>query len=334
MSSAQTGLASPRGWTRRQALRTMLLAGAALPLAACGSSTSEDAGPRRAWGAYIPSVIPASDTSPSPIDQLAALAGAAPAYLHRFAAIGDSAPTTDLDAIVDAGATPLLTLEPWRPDGGIVQPRYTLSRIAAGDFDADFRRWAAQLAEWGRPVLLRFAQEMNGTWYPWSIGVSGNTAADYRNAWSRMRSVFGDEGVENVSFVWAPNALTVATTDFGDAYPGADHVDYLALDGYNWGDTPGHHWQPAADLFSPSLARLRELDADLPLLITEVGCAEGPAPEMKADWIRDFFAVVDAEPRLKAFLWFQTDKERDWRFNTTPASTQAFRRGVSSLVTG
>ncbi|MXP20130.1 glycoside hydrolase [Gordonia sp. HNM0687] len=334
MTPAPTSHAPKRVWSRREVLRTLLLVGSvALPLTACSPPTAGDEpAPDRRWGAFIPSVLPASASSPSPIEQLAVLAAAAPGFLHRFAAIGDNAPLADLDAIVDAGASPLLTLEPWQPGGGIEQPRYALSRIAAGDFDADFRRWAAQLSEWGRPVLLRFAQEMNGTWYPWAIGMSGNTAADYRAAWNRMWNIFDDASADNVRFVWAPNVLTDATTDFGDAYPGHGVVDYLAVDGYNWGDVPGHHWQSAPDLFPRSLSRLRMIGANQPLLITEVGCADGPSPELKANWIRDFFAIVESEPRFEAFLWFQTDKERDWRFNTTPASTEAFRGGLAGIV--
>jgi len=34
--------------------------------------------------------------------------------------------------------------------------------------DAELRDLADRLAEFGRPVFLRFASEMNGNWAPWS----------------------------------------------------------------------------------------------------------------------------------------------------------------------
>ncbi len=74
---------------------------------------------------------------------------------------------------------------------------------------------------------------------------------------------------------------------------------------------------------------MRDLDRTHPILITEVASADGPSPEDKAGWIRDFLTIVDAEPRLEAFLWFQTDKERDWRFNSTQLSLAAFRDGLA-----
>lgn len=319
---------------RRDVLRLGALAAASVTLAACSRSVAPQAptAPRKQWGAFIPYVIPSAAPDRTPIQRLEALAGARPDYLHRFAAFGDSPPIAELDVISYVDAVPLLTLEPWTPGAGAVQPMFALSRIASGVFDGDLRKWASALQSWGKPLLLRFAQEMNGTWYPWSIGVNGNTAADYRAAWIRVRTVFADAGAQNVKFVWAPNVITAGTTDFADAFPGADHVDHLGLDGYNWGDVEGHRWQPADELFRASIARLRSLDAQHSILITEVASADGPDPQMKAQWIRDFVRIVESEEGVDAFLWFQMDKERDWRFNSTPQSTNAFRESLAGML--
>ncbi len=133
------------------------------------------------------------------------------------------------------------------------------------------------------------------------------------------------QSAPNVRFVWAPNAITEGTRDFVDCYPGPNTVDYLGVDGYNWGTAPGHSWQSADKLFARSIETLERLDGRLPVLVTEVGCAEGDTPEDKARWIEDFFAVMENSQRVEGFLWFQMDKERDWRFNSTVASAEAFR---------
>ncbi|SKX55275.1 endoglucanase family protein [Mycobacteroides abscessus subsp. abscessus] len=172
---------------------------------------------------------------------------------------------------------------------------------------------------------------MNGTWYPWSIGVSGNTAEQYRAAWLRMHSIFDDAHADSVRFVWAPNVLTAGTNDFTSAFPGHDHVDYLGLDGYNWGDGSGHRWQWPEELFPDSLSTLARLDSDRPILITEAASADGTTPDAKADWIRRFFGIVEATDRLEGALWFQVDKERDWRFNSTPQSLNAFREAIAKI---
>ncbi|ROZ98787.1 glycoside hydrolase family 26 protein [Gordonia sp. OPL2] len=321
----------PRHLTRRDLLRITALGAAGLTLAACSSDATSGAVQPRTWGAYIPTVLPPEGTAASPIKQLAALADVHPRYLHRYAAIGDPAPIPEFDAIVAAGSTPLLTVEPWIADRGPNQPDYALQRIAAGDFDRELRRWGADLTAWGKPVLFRFAPKMNTAAYPWSLGVNGNTARDYRGAWSRMRTVVSTESGGNIRFVWAPTVLTAETKPFSEAYPDANEVDYVALDGYNWGDADGHRWTSAADLFGTSLAVLRELDGEHPMLITEVACATAPQLGVKANWIRDFFTLIDGEPRLEAFLWYQADTQRDWRFNSTSASIDAFRSSLMAM---
>ncbi|MDV7102416.1 glycosyl hydrolase [Gordonia amicalis] len=284
--------------------------------------------PQSLWGCFLPVTGLGNAGSTTAIDRLAKLAGGKPNVAHLYASMNDHLPTAALDVIRGSGVTPLITLEPWNPQAGHNQLEFALKSLSSGQHDAALHRWASQLAVWKHPVLLRFAQEMNGSWYPWSIGVNGNSAAEYRTAWQRMHAIISDAAT-NVSFVWAPNAITEGTTDFTSCYPGHQFVDYLGLDGYNWGSIPGHQWQSAHKLFSNSIATLDRLASGLPILITEVGCAEGNRPEQKAQWIRDFFSVIEASDRVSGFVWFQMDKERDWRFNSSRASTTAFREGLS-----
>ncbi|WP_241549105.1 glycoside hydrolase family 26 protein [Gordonia alkanivorans] len=234
----------------------------------------------------------------------------------------------ELSAIQRANAIPLITLEAWQPSAGTNQPQFAFARLLSGAFDTDLHRWGAELAQWGRPILLRFAQEMNGTWYPWSIGVNGNSTRSFRAAWSHVHAIV-KEHAPNVRFVWAPNVVGEGIRDFTDCYPGAHLVDYLGLDGYNWGAIPGHRWRSAHELFSASIATLMALDANSPIILTEVGCADGDYPSHKAQWIRDFFTLIESNERVSGFLWFQMDKERNWRFNSTRASTYAFREGLA-----
>jgi len=109
------------------------------------------------------------------------------------------------DLVVGRGATPLLTWEPWNSAAGVNQPTYRLSAIANGTHDALVRRWATQIKAWGKPLMLRFAHEMNGNWYPWSEGVNGNAAGQYVPAYRRVVTLFRSVGVTNVTWVWSPN---------------------------------------------------------------------------------------------------------------------------------
>ena len=103
-------------------------------------------------------------------------------------------PTKTLQHIHELGALPAITWEPWHPSRGADQPRYALERISAGDFDAYIKQWARAAASYGQPMQIRFGHEMNGTWYPWSVGRNGNSASDYRNAYRHVHDIFIEAG--------------------------------------------------------------------------------------------------------------------------------------------
>ncbi|GII98576.1 glycosyl hydrolase family 26 [Sediminihabitans luteus] len=291
------------------------------------SATGEPEGSRGrlAWGAYV-----ADDgEESSDLDVVTEMTGRPLDYVHLFAATGDDVPLAALDDARARGATPLVTLEPWEPGQGVDQPGYALARVADGDHDADLERWAAALADQDGPVLLRFAHEMNGDWYPWAVGVNGNTADDYLAAWAHLRDVLDAAGASRVQLVWAPNVpLDGASDDVAAAFPGPDAVDVLGLDGYNWGDGDGHAWEDPDELFGPGLAMLDALDGDRPVLVTEVASVEGPGPEDKARWVGDLVDLLATTPGVVGLVWFQTVKERDWRLNSTQASQEALRTAL------
>ena len=222
------------------------------------------------------------------------------------------------------GRRPLLTWEPWRP-GSVEQPEFRLGRIAAGDFDDYIRRWALALRDLG-PIYLRPMHEMNGDWYPWAGTVNGNSAADYRAAWMHMHDMFERSGAENVRWVWSPYAEDVPATPvnaFEQYYPGDRYVDVLALDGYNWGTTDPliGGWQTFGQIFEGAYARIARVGSQ-PIWIAETASSDLGGD--KAAWIADMFRTASRLPRLEAIVWFDVDKERDWRLTSSPGVEAAF----------
>ena len=238
----------------------------------------------------------------------------------------DWARTAELDLtlfgnVADRGSTPMITWEPWDHLGGHQQPAFHLSRIIAGEFDHHLGSWARGLARFGAKVLLRWAQEMNGNWYPWGVGHSA--AEEYREAWQHVWSRFQAERANNVLWVWSPNILDGAEA-FEALYPGDEYVDWVGLDGYNWG---GWRSRSFDRLFSDSYERLAEL-TNKPMMIAETACAEGPR---KARWIREALGrqLPERYDRVRAVIWFNQRKERDWRVDSSAPSRQAFAASVS-----
>ena len=231
-------------------------------------------------------------------------------------------------AVTRGNRTPMLTWEPWAPGGGTNQPEYRLERIARGDFDVYMTTWALAMKLLGGPVHLRPMHEMNGDWYPWGGTVNGNSPAQFVQAWRRMVDIFRGVGASNVRFVWSPNNIDVpASNRMESYYPGTEYVDVLAVDGYNWGaSTPEFGgWQTFTEVFKPAYDRLRALGPQ-PIWIAEVGTSADGGD--KAAWILDMWARAATMDRLKAIVWFNEDKERDWRAAPTPEIAAAHRPGA------
>jgi hypothetical protein len=228
-------------------------------------------------------------------------------------------------AINDRGAVPLISWEPWDWDGGAEQPAYALRRILAGDHDTLIDRWATQIARYRRPVLLRFAAEMNGDWRPWSIGLNGNRAREYVATWRHVRERFARAGAENAIWVWNPIIAYDGSTPLAELFPGPDEVDWLAADGYNWGSTRDWGWQSYADIFAPTLNALHKLAPRRPLMIAETGSAPD---RRKASLVTDTLTSACADG-VDAVVWFEFSKETDWRLSESPAAVTAARTVVS-----
>jgi hypothetical protein len=209
-----------------------------------------------------------------------------------------------------AGRIPLIS---WEPD------KIDLARIADGSLDATILARANGSKALGKKFFLDFAAEMNGD-EAWS----GNNARLYVSAYRHIHDLFVAAGANKVVWAWCPN---VTDTHGGnrttmDYYPGDAYVDWTGVDGYNWGTTNGG-WQTFQQVFQdiyPLLAAKKK-----PILIGEMASAEAGGD--KAKWIDDIIPTLRASfPLIKGVVWFDINKETDWRISSSPASEAAFIR--------
>lgn len=270
---------------------------------------------------------PGGPLASTELDEVATLAGESPSMVMSYKDFLQSPPITEMDAVRSRGATPLVTWEPWAWGGGVDQPAYALARITAGDFDAYITQWGQSFAAWGKPVMLRFAHEMNGNWYPWAEGVNGNQPGDYVAAWRHVHDVVAATGATNVQWVWSPNVPYWGSTDLAGLFPGAGYVDIVALDGYNWGTSQTwSSWISPVDLFAPGISQLRSLAPGKPVLIAETASSE--LGGSKATWNTDLVSYLAAQSDVMGFVWFDMQKETDWRINSSDSSAAAFKSAL------
>lgn len=239
---------------------------------------------------------------------------------------------TLLDRVAARNALPMITWEPWDYTKGVDQPDYRLKRIASGAFDTYIRSWADGLKAWGKPIVLRFAHEMNHDKYPWCVTVNGNSPADFVAAWQHVRSIFAAAGATNVALHWCPNVDWAGSgkVPFSQMYPGDSNVDIVGVDGYNGGtEVDWGGWQTFAAVFGYSIAALGELTSR-PIVIGEVASAE--AGGSKAAWVEDMLAeaVPLTFPNVRGLVWYNETREARWRMQSSQSSLDAFRAGLQS----
>jgi hypothetical protein len=179
--------------------------------------------------------------------------GERPAVTVAFAEVPlDSSARENLEAAVTQvrtnGGSLLLTLEP--PAG--------LSTVT-DEVAADIADLSASINERGVPVIIRFAHEMNGSWYAW-----GQQPTEYIAAFRRISDALHSHA-PGTAMMWAPNnadgypftggafaaepgspeftlldtdadgILSLADDPYAPYYPGDDAVDWVGMSLYHWG---------------------------------------------------------------------------------------------------
>lgn len=304
----------------RRSLRFARELGLAAVLALTIAAAHPDAAPanRVALGVYIRGV----ESDPGQLDRYAERVGRRPAIVGSYKR-WDVSPfhPPELREIAARGAIPMVSWEPWDAAGH----GYRLSAIARGRYDGYLRRSAHEAKAWGGPILLRFGQEMNGSWATWQRGVDGTTGPRFVAAWRHMVRVFRRAGAGNVQWVWCPY-VDNGELPFMQFYPGERWLDWVALDGFNWGAPIA--WQSFSDVFDRSYRKLAGITSK-PIMIAEIGSHE--AGGSKPRWLRrTLHRQLPRLARIRAVVWFDATDRADFRVDSSPAALAAFREGIGA----
>jgi hypothetical protein len=209
-------------------------------------------------------------------------------------------PMDVLRSLDKGGYLPLLTWEPWLSAFGQFageNPSGSLRHIARGELDDYIRTWAREAVRYGRSLLLRPGHEPTNPWYGWAPEY-GNSAADYRAFWTRVRGIFREEGARNVLFVWTPYGLRER-----DWFPGVNDVDWIGFDILNYGSlSEVGTWLD----FYPLMKLYYDAYGDLGPRLLVAETATTSAGGNKIDWVRDLFHSIQVKnfPKLRAIVLF------------------------------
>ena len=170
---------------------------------------------------------------------------------------------------------------------------------------------------------------MNGDWIPWAEQVNDNKQGEFVQAWRHVHDIFTAIGAHNVTWVWCPNIYVADSPPLRELYPGDAYVDWVGMDGYNWGATTGHQWRTFSQVFKPTYDNILSITSK-PMIIAETGSAEQGGS--KANWITDAYTVEIPYlfPQIKAIIWFNEKVQIDWRIESSPSAESAFAKAIQS----
>lgn len=221
----------------------------------------------------------------------------------------------------DAGKILVIFWEAMDYNASYLQSNFSYDAINGGAWDEYIASFAQSAAAYAGPVILIPFEEMNGDWSPWSITLNSNNAVKHITAYRRIRNMF--RNAPNVKFAWVVNndaVPDIADNQFENFYPGDEYVDYVGVNGFNFGSP----WQTFDQIFKDALNRLALYKK--PLYIFSMASAEGA---QKAAWIKNALGEeLPKHPEVRGWMWFNEKKERDWRVWSDAESLDAFKASL------
>ena len=214
------------------------------------------------------------------------------------------------------GAVPLVQINP---------DKASIKSIASGQWDNYLRSYAKQVRAFGHRVIIGFAHEMNGTWYPW--GWPHVQPRTWIAAWRHMVSVFRFQGATNVTWLWTISSGKKHAAIAAKYWPGKAWVTWAGIDGYFY--TPSSF----DAVFAPEIRVIHHLAPHLPILLSETGAGQ------VAGQARMIPRLFDGIKRWKllGLVWYDVPQSngryhQDWRIEGHAASIAAFRAGLRSMM--
>lgn len=207
-----------------------------------------------------------------------------------------------------------------------------LESIALGDRDGYLKGLGASLKKIPHTVLLSFAPEMNGGWYPWGYGpVAAGPEHQvspelFGQAWRHVYNEITESGATKVKWVWQisheAHDSTVRRSSLRLLWPGKRYVDIVGLDDYYY--LKGSTFNNTLGL---TIRDVRKFTDD-PLLLAETGMGPevyehhysylfGAGQTLKN--MNDLFKGLEIKSdNFIGFVWFDHDESNGL---PTPEST-------------
>jgi len=212
------------------------------------------------------------------------------------------------------GITPVIWWQPTNPNNPLQGLYERFKRTTNGYHDAYIIEWAraarAAGEATGKPVMIRYAHEATGYWFPWSIGRFDNTKELYKQAWRHVWKIFKREGaLPWVRFIWS------TVFPYKWAYPGDKYVSFVGVTVLNFG--ADRRWRMPAPLIDKRVRASKKITKK-PIIISEL--ATNYLGGNKSKWLKQAYKrSYEKHPKIRAIMYLDTDQpailaaQPDWR---------------------
>ncbi|MDP2826968.1 MAG: glycosyl hydrolase [Sulfuricellaceae bacterium] len=251
-------------------------------------------------------------------------------------------------SVANANAIPMITWEPHQDGLGAGNAaKFSYASILAGAHDDCINLTAREIRNFGSPVMIRFAHEMNGQSNTWTGIINGNNPAGYVQVFRKVVDMFKAAGVTNARFLWSPDhasppEVAAPSNEIRNYYPGDGYVDLIGVSGYNWGNDPlrGGGWVSGEQVFKNFLQTMVRTYPGKAVMVTEIGSVPSYGSNSRSQWYSDTIRYLASRPEVKGLVWFndyafaQTN-QADFRFSDTagfPAVNSAEKTLMKQLI--
>lgn len=277
----------------------------------------------------------AGNHSIAPMDQIQRETGRYPAIWGLWSTWGNDNkpfPSAMVAQLKARDAVPMIFWEPVR-QAGQCSDHSRLRKIARGKFDKYIRSWGQAARKSNTMVLVRFAHEINGRYFPWTVGKCGNTIKHYKAAWRHVHNIVRNKvGAKNVKFLWSVAKKSAhGGNPYKKFYPGNKYVQYAGFSSFNWGSQG--NWTPMAKSVGNVMRWFKRFTRK-PVIIAELGSNKwgGPTGNPAVDkptWIRSGYkATYKKYPQIKAIVYLNENLRNvghpDWSLDDPGQSMDAY----------
>lgn len=276
--------------------------------------------------------------------------------VSSYASIGRADYSTNVKPILDAGYLVNYFLELGAGEAtGSLDPILQAFQTQSGIYWTRLNQVFDNIAQDGRShkIFLSIFHECNGNgWAPWQVFYGNNDAAKLKQAYRLVVELARSKGLQ-CKFVLVFNPQNSGGyLPFRDMYPGDNYVDFIGLSDYNRAAINANsyqQWRHPGMMLRPAYKQFTGMSRR-PIFITELGCAPSVGGNSRAQWVRDYVALLSSGEfdRVKAVTFFMEDKSAvgsgDWVLSspqeldalsdTLKAFKNKVNRAFSSKVTG